>query len=156
MRAAVSVAAAIYRYAGIECDWTVCIPSREPPIPYHMPADPPPFQVKVLAPGMGVGAASRSAFGFAVLPHTGHAAFLAYVFYRKVEEVARAQDIDTGPLLGIVLVHEVGHLLGLSDSVGVMRSSFTREDLKRAEKGLLRFSAADAGCLRAVFPRYKT
>ena len=86
---------------------------------------------------------------------------LAYVFYNRVERVARTYlntarrrgtyDIDNVIVLGHAMAHEVGHLLlpyGHS-ATGLMRAEWSGGDLRRAVRGQLNFTPEQAASIRA-------
>ena len=150
MRMALSAASDIFDFAGIDSEWDVCIASKHQPVPSAAQAGGVPVQIKILPTGMATKLVSRMAFGCAQKPKDENPGFLAYVLYHRIETAAHSSDWDAGILLGIVMAHEVGHLLGLEDSDGIMHPSFSREDVKRASLGHLRFSAGDANRLRTL------
>lgn len=87
-----------------------------------------------------MGAALRTTLGTGV----------AYVFYRRVEAEAARHSVPVASVLAAAIAHELGHLL-LPDGIhgghsrdGLMRACWNRNDFRRAEQGLLRFSAVEA------------
>jgi len=78
------------------------------------------------------------------------AAFLADVFLGSSEEVVTTRTDETF-LPGYVMAHEAGHLLGeIHAPDSIMAESWNARDIPRMEAGRVRFSAAQAGRLRAA------
>ena len=72
------------------------------------------------------------------------------VFYFRVAERAEQFNIQPERLLGHVLAHEVGHLLGENHSPkGIMRGVWGRHDLKLMGFSILEFSTDQAKQLQA-------
>jgi hypothetical protein len=75
--------------------------------------------------------------------------FVTYVFYERVESVARNAPFAPAVLLGMVLTHELGHFFGLDDSLGgIMSASFRRIEMMQAASGSLSFDKDQAKYLR--------
>jgi hypothetical protein len=76
------------------------------------------------------------------------------VFYFRVVQRADQVGIHPGRLLGHVLAHEVGHLLGENhSSKGIMRGTWGPDDLKLMGFSILEFSTDQAKQLRAALLR---
>ncbi len=83
-----------------------------------------------------------STFGFAMQSTDGRPAYVANVFYHRVERLAADLGFPRGVILGDALAHEIGHLLLGTHShapFGIMRASWTRRDLINASMGGLLF-----------------
>jgi hypothetical protein len=77
---------------------------------------------------------------------------LAYVFYDRVQPLARKHQMRDSSLLGVVIAHEIGHLLlpyGSHSSSGLMRGEWDTRQLSLAGARLLRFTAQQANLIRA-------
>lgn len=83
-------------------------------------------------------------FGAAFLGLDGSGTY-ANVFYDRLRRFERDRKISPVVLLGCVLAHEIGHLLGLKyhSSSGIMQAAWDEDQLRRAERGELLFSAED-------------
>jgi hypothetical protein len=74
------------------------------------------------------------------------------VFHNPLEEFAAQLDAPRALLLGLVMAHEIGHLLLPYEkhaNTGLMRAGWSRTDIELAGRGQLRFSATEAGLIRA-------
>lgn len=158
-------AAWIFHQAGIATEWLDC---SQPPVAANLdtrcdaPAGPVEVSIEVL-PGetmkhLGL---QHTTLGVAVLPAesgTGETfATDALVCSRCVNELAMAegQDRETETLksaiLGSVLAHELGHLLGIRahSAFGVMHTPWNRRDLTMAEQGRLLFTPGEERAIQA-------
>ncbi len=92
-----------------------------------------------------------SALGVSYLADDG-VGFQADIFCDRVAHLHDDSEIDLTILLGVVMAHELGHLLlGTSSHSpqGLMRASWTREDLRRAFRCALLFSDDESDHMRA-------
>jgi hypothetical protein len=74
---------------------------------------------------------------------------VAYVFYGQTEQFT---PLVRGRFLGHFMAHELGHLLlpqYSHSATGLMRARWNREDLERAQHGLLRFTPEQATLIRS-------
>jgi hypothetical protein len=77
---------------------------------------------------------------------------LAYVFYDRVQPLAREHQMSDASLLGFAIAHEIGHLLlpyGSHSPSGLMRGEWDNRQFLLARAGLLRFTAEQAELIRA-------
>ena len=78
---------------------------------------------------------------------------VVYIFYHRVRAEAERYDVSTALVLACTMAHELGHLLlpgAGHSSDGLMRPCWTRDDFRRADQGLLRFSRDQAALLRSA------
>jgi hypothetical protein len=74
---------------------------------------------------------------------------VAYVFYDRTE---RFTPLYRGKYLGHFMAHELGHLLlpqYSHSATGLMRAQWNRDDLERAQHGLLLFTPEQASLIRS-------
>ncbi len=86
---------------------------------------------------------------------------LAYVFYHRVEEFLRAQNLHEhkARILGLAIAHEIGHLLLPSNAhsrKGIMRAVWERQDFRFAIRGNLGFTPKQAELIRSEVLRRST
>jgi hypothetical protein len=77
---------------------------------------------------------------------------LAYVFYDRVQPLARKHQMREASLLGVVIAHEIGHLLlpyGSHSPSGLMQGEWDDRQFLLARARLLRFTAQQAELIRA-------
>lgn len=74
-----------------------------------------------------------------------------YVFYDRVTDVAALQRADTALLLGLVIAHEMGHLLlhhADHAAEGLMRGVWDTDAIRQGAVGLLWFSPSELHQIR--------
>jgi hypothetical protein len=109
------------------------------------------FDVRIVHDSMGL---RSSVLGIAFLSDAG-AGRQADVFYDGIARIRRESNIDAATLLGHVTAHEIGHLLLGANShalSGLMRASWTREELFTASRGELLFSKSQSERIKARLP----
>jgi hypothetical protein len=80
----------------------------------------------------------------------------ANVFFDRVEILAENRVASPSEILGNAIVHEIGHLLLRSNrhsTAGIMRAQWNDEDLRRASRGTLLFTAQQSDTLAEIAAR---
>jgi hypothetical protein len=131
----------IYALAGVDAVWKNTVPVTAGTENDGVPN----LTVVVLdAVGTQLYMASRG-FNTELLGAAVRGANRAYVFFPRVEFVARFYDRHLGTLLGAAVAHEVGHLLlpsGAHSNLGIMRADLEVQSLRST--GLTRFTPSQA------------
>jgi len=88
----------------------------------------------------------------------GNGAGIIYLFYDRVQELLRAERKTEyrDQLLGLVIAHEIGHLLLPDHShskTGIMRAMWDEQDLRLAAHGELGFTPEQAELIRSELLR---
>ena len=154
-----AVTTSILREAKVEARWVYCPLTQEEEERYpRCPADwgTNAFLLNILTPEMVERIQTRvENLGSAPSPCDEDATSCPInVFYFRVVERAEQFGIKPGRLLGHVLAHEVGHLLGENhSSKGIMRGTWSRDDLMLMGFSILEFSTDQAKQLRAALLR---
>jgi hypothetical protein len=106
------------------------------------------FTMHIIPRSMAVRlASSQICLGLSVVPSGNKRGDMAYVFYHRVQELARGRNLSAADSLGHAMAHEIGHLLLGTNShspTGLMRARWDRSDLLRAATGWLIFTDAEA------------
>lgn len=75
----------------------------------------------------------------------------AMIFYDRIERLRHSDEIDVGTVLGLAIVHEIGHvLLGSAghSQAGIMKSPWTPGDVEHAAARLSEFSTFERHAIR--------
>jgi hypothetical protein len=132
-------AARIFTAAGMKLMWVDRLFDGEYPLYVNIVAGP--FAEAHLNPGV-LGAAPGSARGLGSL---------AYVFYSRVQQFSDLHAVDPGLVMGLVIAHELGHVLlhdKLHTAAGLMRAEWDDHQMLIAKMGGLLFSKQDAATIR--------
>jgi hypothetical protein len=138
LKPALERAEATFRKAGLETQWVVCADRAEA-------TD---LNVRILA-DLYRTPDSLDALGKAYVAK-GIPSNLADVYYGLLEERAPT-NYAISCLMSAVMVHEVGHLLGIGHAAdGIMQSNFSKAEVRQIVAGGLQFAASDVAHLRAA------
>jgi hypothetical protein len=115
LRQASAVAERVFRHAGIETEWLICkatVESTDQDAGCYEPHDErdPNLQV-VPAAGEKLLPMTEAEFGFTPVDSDGSPGRYAYVLYARIEREVERGVCSMSALLGLVMAHEVGHLL---------------------------------------------
>lgn len=141
-------ASQIFLQAGIRTEWTNCVGPFDPACNRTFG----PGDVSLRLTVHVSKATSDAAFGVAFLDLNGAGRY-ADIFWKRVEELVARTDINMGLILGSVMAHEMGHLMGVkSHSVrGLMRSQWGPAELQAIQMGTLVFLPGQCEQLRTRF-----
>ena len=133
LRQAEDDVAGIFLLAGVRTTFVDCPLTREQVASYPAcqgAAGLSDFIVNIITPGMAKHLpASNDGFGLAVPCGPRQAFCIAYANYERARELAPSAKVGPSLILGRVLAHELGHLLGLLHSEsGLMRAEWNLRD----------------------------
>ena len=142
-------ASRIFREARIETSWQDCPTSHAEEEAFPGCAQllgPAGVDVRIVPRSMAARLESpRERLGLA-LPSQSGVASAAWVFFHRVEELARSGIASPSQILACALAHEMGHLLlgpNEHSSVGIMRAHLGPDELKSASQGQLLFTPSN-------------
>jgi len=146
--AALAEADAVLRAALVDVRWQVCArPSASPAC--HEP--PGPSEVLLVVRAGTACDDTQVTLGEAMVGRRADGV-LATVYVDCVTRLARQTGADVGVLLGRVAAHELGHLMIRRHSAharrGLMRPTWTRDEVRRNRAADWAFTAADAAAMR--------
>jgi hypothetical protein len=126
--------ARIFADAGLAVRWTATEPR---------------FTVAIVPQVLGYGSALSPVMGVAL--RTANRT-TAQVFFRQVQDFARAYDVDLGTILAHVIAHELGHLLLPTQAhspTGLMQPTWDEALVRDVKRGSLTFTEAQAARIRS-------
>ena len=156
LQRAADIAQRVFRAAGIKTAWVVCAnfdetaePSQNPAC-YENPAD---LYVQSVTsrPNNLVPLWDSFKFGAALFTDDGLPGRHSYVLYDRVEKEAETAPCSRIALLGLIMAHEVGHLLlgkGHANE-GVMMPRWNHETEAKIARGVLLFLPEEAKRMQA-------
>lgn len=140
-------ATAILNHAGLAVGWVDCPLSAEESASYPACLNTmgrTEFTIRILTVRNAQRIAMhRGALGEALECLGDYSGCSAYIFYRDVQELAKAWDASESQLLGHTLAHEIGHLLlgaNSHSSEGIMRANWRRQELNTIARAHLFFT----------------
>ncbi len=155
-----SVAAMVFRFAGVTVEWEACPTSleqadRQPGC--TMSHETQTVQLRLLTSEMVQSAkVGPGTLGLAVIPLQG-SGVIASVFPKRAEQASAQRQVDHAVLLGYLMAHELGHLLLGANSHsdrGLMRCPWESAELREAARGSLKFSSNQAESIKAQLRSY--
>ena len=114
------------------------------------PLQPSEFVVRVIDAPVFSPALHPEAFGVAYVVEETNRGWLATVFSDRIGRAASRVGVEADTLLGLVIAHEIGHLLlgvGYHGETGVMRAAWPG-DLLGGARGQWQFSRLEAAAMR--------
>jgi hypothetical protein len=146
---------ALYAAIGVRIVWAETVQPTAAAARFSK-RDPGELLVNILTPAMSSRLAVRDeALGLAaVTPLDG--GNVAYVLFGRICRLATASGTRSVDVLGVIIAHEVGHLLlprGAHSLTGLMRHEWSGVDFKSANHRRLHFTGAQASSIHGLLSR---
>ncbi len=156
-------AARIYTRTGIETEWLECPLTPGEAAQYlacQLPVSPLRVAIRVLSRSMSERLGlSQQTFGSALLSEDGGFGTIAQVCAHCSEELAKGSESMYAAMLGLVMAHEMGHLLlgaGSHSASGLMHVPWQKKALESVAQGTLVFTPREGERMRQqVFARLR-
>lgn len=136
--------ARIYAAVGVRLDWIDPLPAF------------PRLTMKIISDSnLGGQKGAADALGAAPAADEGTGR-VAYAFYARIEATAQRHGTDVAKVLGLVMAHELGHLLlarGAHSSTGIMSGRWGKFEMELLGAGLLSFTKEQAELIRTAVCR---
>lgn len=107
--------------------------------------------VKIVGAPLGQKSMNPTVLGIAARSKEGRGG-IAWLYHRRIDELAQALSLDVSQMLGHVMAHEMGHLLlpyGSHSMAGLMKGGWDTRQAVLASMGALTFDANQAAVVRA-------
>ena len=109
--------------------------------------------VRIIVAPTAIRSKDLNAGALGLTPQTANGrARTGYVFYDRVVQVGSLYGVDVAAILGLVIAHEIGHMLlpdGRHAQRGVMKQKWDLSQAVRAQIGALAFSKREAELIRS-------
>lgn len=136
----------VFRQAGVITKWYDCSP-KTASVPDCDSLESDAISVHILHDTEKIG---EGIFGAAFLGNDGHGQY-ADIFFDRIRRLSEDWKVSLPGLFGYVVVHEIGHLLlgpKAHTWLGIMKPSWTHEQLEKIGRGELWFSDKESKGMR--------
>jgi hypothetical protein len=150
LRAAEAEVTRLYRAVGVDSTWLQIQPDGSGPESEEVSQPGVHLLIMIVPRETTARMAPAGALGLTPSEPGGESR-VAYVFYDRVEGAAQSSGADLGTLLGCAIAHEIGHMLlprPAHSATGIMRATWTDEDLQATAKGRLTLSHEQGEMIR--------